>query len=300
MILSDGEIKKRVASEKLLEFHDPDRIRYCGCELTLGTVVAPSTGAILSPMGESRNWLRNVLRNWLRDVRTASKCCVIAPSETMILVTREKLNMPKDLCATYGQLNRLANVGLMILNTSIVEPGYSGPLSCVLVNFSSQKRALSPGDSIAKLNFHTVEGTPDKLYTQKFDHPAYEQLVSKNSINLPKSLLDISGVEERVTEKVGAVVKKSLVLGGVIILILLLWSQMEGFLSEWIYKRTGLMDTKVQVEKAVEKQMDERLKQQQGESQKQNEEFKRQILDLQNQLRKRTPPKATSPGGPNH
>jgi len=74
---------------------------------------------------------------------------------------------------------------------------------------------------------------------------------------------------------------------------------MEGFLSEWIYKRTGLMDTKVQVEKAVEKQMDERLKQQQGESRKQNEEFKRQILDLQNQLRKRTPPKATSPGGPN-
>lgn len=291
MILSDGEIKKRVVSKNLLEFHDPDRIKYCGYELTLGTVVAPSTGAILSPRGKSRKWLRNIL--------TASKCCVIAPSETMILVTREKLNMPTDLCATYGQLNRLANVGLMILNTSVVEPGYSGPLSCVLVNFSSQKHALSPGDSIAKLNFHTVEGTPDKLYTQNFDHAAYEQGVSKNSISLPKSLLDISGVEERVTKKVRGAVNRSIVLGGFVILFLLLWSQMEGFLSEWIYKRTGLMDTKVQVEKAVEKQMDERLKQQQGESQKQNEELKRQILDLQNQLRKRTAPKATSPGGSN-
>jgi len=188
MILSDGEIKKRVVSGKLLELHDPERIKYCGCELTLGTVVAPSTGEVLSPMGKSRNWLSNVL--------TTSKCFVIAPSETMILVTKEKLNMPKDLCATYGQLNRLANKGLMILNTSIVEPGYSGPLSCILVNFSSQKHALSPGDSIAKLNFHTVEGVPDKLFTEKFSHPAYEQLVSKNSINLPKSLLDISGVEE--------------------------------------------------------------------------------------------------------
>jgi len=292
MILSDGQIKKRVASERLLEFHDPERIKYCGCELTLGKVVAPSTGEVLSLMAKPRNWLSNVL--------TTSKCFVIRPSETMILVTREKLNMPKDLCATYGQLNRLANMGLMILNTSIVEPGYSGPLSCVLVNFSSQKHALSPGDSIAKLNFHTVEGIPDELYNQAFSHDAYEQLVSKNSINLPKSLLDISGVEERVTDKVGAVVKKSLAVGGVIILILLLWSQMEGFLSEWIYKRTGLMDTRVQVEKAVEKQMDERLKQQQGEYQKQTEEFRRQILDLRNQLRNRTPPKGPSPGGPNH
>jgi deoxycytidine triphosphate deaminase len=292
MILSDGEIKRRVVTEKLLEFHDPERIKYCGCELTLGKVVAPSTGEVLSMMSKSRNWLCDIL--------TTQRCFVIKPSETIILVTREKLNMPKDLCATYGQLNRLANMGLMILNTSIVEPGYSGPLSCVLVNFSSQKHALSPGDSIAKLNFHTVEGTPDKMYPEAFSHDAYEQLVSKNSINLPKSLLDISGVEERVTDKVGAVVKKSLAVGSVIILVLLLWSQMEGFLSEWIYKRTGFMDTRVQMEKSVEKQMDERLKQQQGEYQKQTEEFRRQILDLQNQLRNRTPPKGTSPGGSNH
>jgi deoxycytidine triphosphate deaminase len=292
MILSDSEIKKRVASDKLLEFHEPEKIKYCGCELTLGKVVAPKTGDVLSLEGKPRRWLSKVLK--------MQKCFVIEPSETMILVTKEKLNMPKDLCATYGQLNRLANMGLMILNTSIVEPGYSGPLSCVLVNFSSQKHALSPGDSVAKLNFHTVQGTPDQLFSQALSHDVYEQLVSKNATNLPKSLLDISGVEERVTEKVGAAVKKSVAIGGFLILILLLWSQMEGFLSEWIYKRTGLMDTKVQVEKAVEKQMDERLKQQQGEYQKQNEELRRQILDLQNQLRNRTPPTGTSPGGRNH
>jgi deoxycytidine triphosphate deaminase len=291
MILSDAEIKKRVKSDKLLEFHDPDRIKYCGCELTLGKAVAPSTGEVLSLKEKSRNWLSNVL--------STSKCFVIEPSQTMILVTRETLNMPTDLCATYGQLNRLANVGLIILNTSIVEPGYSGPLSCILVNFSSQKHALAPGDSIAKVNFHTVEGTPDKLFEKTFTPDAYEQLVSKNSISLPKSLLDISGVEDRVTEKVGTVVKKSLVIGSVAIAILLLWSQMEGFLSEWIYKRTGLMDTRVQVEKAVEKQMDDRLKQQQGEYQKQNEDFRRQILDLQDQLGHRTSPKGTLPGGAN-
>jgi len=130
MILSDGEIKRRVTSEKIIEFHDPKQIKYCGCELTLGNAVTPSTGVILSLTGKPRGWFSNVVKT--------SKCFVIEPSETVVLVTKEKLNMPQDLCATYGQLNRLANRGLMILNTSIVEPGYSGPLSCVLVNFSSQ------------------------------------------------------------------------------------------------------------------------------------------------------------------
>jgi len=81
---------------------------------------------------------------------------------------------------------------------------------------------------------------------------------------------------------------------------LLLWSQMEGFLSEWIYKRTGLMDTKVQVEKAVEKQVDERLKQQQGEYQKQNAELRLQILDLEKQISNLRHPKGTPPGGSNN
>src|SRR5690348_14612565 len=111
MILSDSEIKKRVAANKLLEFHDPDKIKYCGCELTLGKVVRPGSGDVLTADNKPSRWLSKVFES--------KKCFVIEPSETMILVTTEKLNMPKDLCATYGQLNRLANMGLMILNTSI-------------------------------------------------------------------------------------------------------------------------------------------------------------------------------------
>lgn len=276
MILSDAEIKGRVQNDKLIELHDPEKIKYCGCELTLGKVVAPNSGDVLSLDGK--------LYSLWSKVSRAPKCFVIEPSETVILVTKEKLNMPKDLCATYGQLNRLANKGLMILNTSIVEPGYSGPLSCVLVNFSSHRHSLAPGDSIAKVNFHSVKGTPDKLLTQSFNFDEYERMASKNAINLPKSLLDISGVEERVTKTVQSGVRRSIVLGGIVILVLLLWSQMEGFFSEWIYRRTGVMDTKIQIEKAVQIQMDQ-LKQQQLDYQRQNGELKQQVSGLQVEIR---------------
>jgi hypothetical protein len=109
-------------------------------------------------------------------------------------------------------------------------------------------------------------------------------LVSKNSTSLPKSLLDISGVEESITTKIGLTVKKSIAFGGAIIVVLLLWSQMEGFFSDWIYRRTGIMDTKVQIEKRVEAIMDERLKQQQDKYEKQLDEQNQRIIELQKQL----------------
>ena len=147
MILSDGEIKKRVTSDKLIEFHDPKQIKYCGCELTLGNAVAPKTGEVLSITDKPRHWFSNVM--------TAKKCFVIEPSETKILVTKERLNMPKDLCATYGQLNRLANKGLMILNTSIVEPQYPAPLAACWLIFRRRSTRFRQG--IPSQSSHSTE-----------------------------------------------------------------------------------------------------------------------------------------------
>jgi deoxycytidine triphosphate deaminase len=288
MVLSDSEIKIRVTKDKLLELHDPGKIKYCGYELTLGSVVEPKTGDLVSLTGGPKGWVRGV-RNWIAGSSNAARCFVLEPADTMIIVTREVLNMPKDLCATYGQLNRLANHGLMILNTSVVEPGYSGPLSCVLVNFSSQRLSLVPGESIAKLNFHTLQGLPDSFYPGKFDHDTYEQLASQNATCLPRSLLDISGVEERVTQKVNSRVTRSITTGSIIIALLLLWSQMEGFLSNWIYNHTGMMSTTKQVEMLMEKQA--------IQQQKETQELHREINDLQEELKSLKTPRGVPHAG---
>ena len=194
----------------------------------------------------------------------------------VVIVTKEKVNVPNDLCATYGQLNRLSNQGLMILNTSIVEPGYKGPLSCVLVNFSSQRHALSQDESVAKLNFHKLSGAPSKPYPTSYDHNEYEKNAAKSATKLPKSLLDITGIEERITEKVGSTVRSRIILSGIIIAFLLLWSQLEGFFSGWIYQKTGIMTTKTQVELL--------LKQQQLDNQKENQQLREKIDGLEKRI----------------
>jgi len=272
MILSDHEIKGRITSEKLIENHDPNKVKYCGYELTLGKGVEPDTGNMLCLEPKTR---------WWNGTKESPRCFVIDPSDSMIVITREKLNIPADLCATYGQLNRWANKGLMLLNTSIVEPGYRGRLSCVLVNFSSQRITLIPGEAIAKVNFHSIQGTPDHLFS---DNPAteedYDAKASQMATNLPKSLLDISGVEDRVTKKVSGAVQTSIRLGGILILALLLWSQMEGFFAEWLYNRTGLMTTTKRVELL--------LQQQQLDFQAKDSELQLKIEQLKNQLAQQT------------
>jgi deoxycytidine triphosphate deaminase len=277
MVLSDTEIRQRINDEpdpkqKLLRGYDEHNIKHCGYELRLGKVVSPKTGEIGSFAERSVRFRENFL--------SGKKCLVLNPSEMVLVITKEVVHLPSNLCATYGQLNRLANQGLMILNTSIVEPGYDGPLSCVLVNFSSQQHALSPDEPIAKVNFHQVHGTPSVLQT-KIAPEKYEQAASKNATALPKSLLDVAGVEERVAEKVGSAIRKSVTFGGLVIAILLLWSQLEGVFSNWLYQRTGIMSNATQ----TQKQNELTLKQIQLDYQKANLELQSKINGLENEVK---------------
>ncbi len=277
MVLSDTEIRKRIKDEtnpeeKLLREYDDKNIKHCGYELRLGKIVSPKTGKIGS-FAAQPGWLH-------KKFLSATKCLVLNPSEMVLVITKEVIHLPPNLCATYGQLNRLANQGLMILNTSIVEPGYDGPLSCVLVNFSSQQHALSPNEPIAKVNFHQVDGTPTVLQT-KILPENYEEAASKNATALPKSLLDVAGVEERVAEKVGSAIRKSVTFGGLIIAILLIWSQLEGVFSSWIYQRTGIMSNATQTQKQTELT----LKQIQLDYQKANLDLQSKISHLEDEVK---------------
>jgi deoxycytidine triphosphate deaminase len=257
-LLSDRDILARSSAETakaLIENYDPKLVVHCGCEVRLRQAIAPHEGKIKC------------------SSTTKEKIVVIEPSEMILLVTEEIINMPDDLCATYSQLNRLANSGLMLLNTSIVEPGYSGPLSCVLVNFSSQRRSLSVGDSVAKLTFTTLSSVPASLYQGHFTALEYEKQARKNAVSLPLSLLDIVGVEDRVKNKVGSEVRRSVTFAGIFIAVLLLWSQLEGLISNWLYVKTGYMPTT----KLTEQQLDLKLQQQKLDYDKQIQDLKIQL-----------------------
>ncbi len=224
MILPDNEIKKLIFQANLLNNHSDHNIRNCAYNLRVGKMVEPETGEV-------------------KDVNANDNSIKIGPSETMILITKEIVNMPENLCATYSPLFRLAKQGIMLINASIVEPGYSGPLSCYLVNFSSKIVWIKPGDEVAKIVFNQLLREPANISYKSIEENEYENERITDAKMYNKSFMDISGIEDKAAKKATSSVNSSIKFGGTLIAVLLLWATLEPILSKWIYKQTGMAST---------------------------------------------------------
>lgn len=81
----------------------------------------------------------------------------VKPGEYVWIRMRELVKLPDNICAFWWQTNTLSRKGLLLMNMSIVEPGYEGPLSCLFVNFSRIPVAINPETSMAKLVFAKLD-----------------------------------------------------------------------------------------------------------------------------------------------
>lgn len=165
----------------------------------------------------------------------------IGPAETLVVMTRENITMPSDVCGTYAPLFRLAKQGVMLLNASIVEPGYSGPLSCFLANFSAGPVTLRQDAPIAKILFHKISGPPAEPKPEVIERRRYEEDLAEDARRYHRSFMDVSGIEDRAAKKARSELKGLLIIGGAIIAVLLAWASLEPVLSKWIWEKTGFI-----------------------------------------------------------
>ncbi|MDQ3813408.1 MAG: hypothetical protein M3347_05600 [Armatimonadota bacterium] len=234
MTLVDFEIQQRVANSQLIQPFDPDKLSNCRYYLRAGKVFLPESG--------HEQVIRSIGNQGERRLTWSIK-----PSETLVIMTRESITMPRDLYATYGSLHHLAQKGLLLVNASIVEPGYQGPLSCFLVNFSRQTIHIAPDDPIAKICFHPLSAAPQNLYPLIIPVEKYESDLAKAAAQYPTSFMDIGGVEKRVADSVTKSINNTIKWTGVLITLLLLWATLEPLFNKWIYEKSGaLTNTGVQ------------------------------------------------------
>ena len=239
MVLNDEKILERINNDGLLQGHDDKHVKNCAYTLRAGKAFLPETGdeEILSPTIVSRN--AGLFRIAAFCNRIRKHAWQIGPSEVLVVRTTERVKMPNDLCATYAPLYRLSRQGVMLLNASLVEPGYDGPLSCFLVNFSSQTIAITPNGPIAKITFHGLEKSPHTLVPEHFEDASYDSGLSHSARTFHKSFLDVAGIADRAAEKATQSAKRAVVFGSIFIALLLAWAQIEPLISTWFKKAPG-------------------------------------------------------------
>ncbi len=259
MVLNDHDIEQLALNSKLI--HPFHRGNLCNCRYNLRAGYALSSNDGLEiKLGNLGNGMQRLI--W-----------TIKPSETLMVMTTEKVKIPSNLMASYSQLNRWAEQGLMLVNTSVVEPGYEGYLSCFFVNFSKNTIDISKNADIAKICFYQLTNVPDQLiaYPPK-SADAYRAGLSTAAMRYPKSFLNIgeyeqqsteiekrlkekvndvdksiseintkvAEIEPRITKNVTMSVRGSLLAGGIGLAVLIAFATFEPFFHHWIDDKTGI------------------------------------------------------------
>jgi hypothetical protein len=78
----------------------------------------------------------------------------LKPQEVAWVISEEILTLPSHITAMAHIKTGLCNEGLLALNTGMVDPLWSGPLSTPMLNFGKASHLLKTGDQFLRLTFH--------------------------------------------------------------------------------------------------------------------------------------------------
>lgn len=183
-VLSDTEILKHMAAGGLVINGDTSRATECSYSFVSGSAFIPgqTTGPILFP-GSQNN----------AEV-------TVKPGQMIWIRTHERVKIPNDLVGFWWQTNSLSRKGLMLVNMSMVEPGYEGDLACLFVNFAKSTVVISASTPIAKMVFMTLLGEVKTPFAGHTSRQKYDDALRQLAIDQPQSFLQIAELSTELGE----------------------------------------------------------------------------------------------------
>lgn len=194
-VLSDGEIRDLIANVQMIQGAADHNIFACSYQFRPGVIVSTGTEV---PGGCTYDWTGST---------TAEDIYRVQPGELVWVRTIESVSMPTDICAFWWQTNRLSRQGLMLVNMSMVEPGYQGPLACLFVNFGKQPVTLDPDTVIAKLVFNRL-GVPAQTPLDRHEtRLSYDRGLIRAAMDAPVTFLDVGTIDTSLIAKRDSAIK---------------------------------------------------------------------------------------------
>lgn len=85
---------------------------------------------------------------------------IVAPGQTVLGVTVEKITLPTDICAWIEGRSRFARLGLLIhISAGLIQPGISNHQVLEITNLGPNPLMLRPGEYVCQLVFQQTIGT---------------------------------------------------------------------------------------------------------------------------------------------
>jgi len=169
MLLSCDQIRKRGIITHGVE----DSFRFNSYDLTVGTIIKASGEEV--------------------------KEHLLQPQGVVEVIASEFVNVPQDVVGYALVKTKLCNWGILPLNIGIIDSGYQGHLSTMLLNFSNQAFRIEKGDVFLRLTFQecyvasNFKPTDRQPYTKYISDKKNKMIrFSNNFLNLENSIFRIT------------------------------------------------------------------------------------------------------------
>lgn len=128
----------------------------------------------------------------------------LRPQHMCVIVSKERLKVPRDFVGYALPKTRLCQRGLLTLNTGILDPGYDGLISTTAINFRSEPIQIRPNEPFLRIVIHELKSftnapTPK---AQSFPDAEYIEARETESADYPATFLDIPSSFESVAHRV--------------------------------------------------------------------------------------------------
>ncbi len=122
---------------------------------------------------------------------------------TVVVVTKEELNLPGNLAAFGFPPSRLSSRGLLMTNPGHVDPGYKGKLRFTVMNIATESITLREGDPIVSLLFFPLSDKATADYSTRNNLSQPIKGPTQEKVNcLSMDFLDVSSRAEAAATKV--------------------------------------------------------------------------------------------------
>lgn len=139
---------------------------------------------------------------------------LLKPQDSAFVISEEILHVPEGFIAYVFLKNRLSQKGFLALNTGIIDSGYNGPISTLLINFSAVEEYLPITDSdqdksFFRVVFHEIEKNPNYQpttpipgsYNVTDKYNAYRAYRVTDITKFPKTFLEPIVLKEQISKE---------------------------------------------------------------------------------------------------
>jgi dUTPase len=181
---------------------------------------------------------------------------------TVRVVSKEFVKLPNDVTGHALLKNELCRKGVLAINIGVIDPGFEGPLSSILINFGKEDFMVQAGAPFLRISFLRCPVSPKADGSKKYKNKEEYVSGTRDEVMayMAPTFLNMDATAERAAERVIEKFKNNLVIWATIVGILLAALAIFAPLGASLVDRylIGRDQKQAEMEQIVEQKMEER------------------------------------------